>query len=284
VRWIVIALVLVLACPHAWAGEGRRALDLRVDFAPGLPPQLPGELSIAIRARLGRSYTSPIRIRLDATGADVAVGELSRRVAIESWDDPAAVHLIVLHVVDLVQPGPDPEELPALAVVAAPARRHSPWTVLTLPLVGRGLDDTDPWMGGGRIAVDHARGRWHIGLDVGWWHGLRHRAGTPEDASLDAWPLSASVAVELGPVELGARLGAEWLSLTGATSDRGLGATTGAQVRVRRGLGGPFALVIEIGAELRSSRVELMRSSFTRYSTPRVASTVGLGLAWEVGP
>src|SRR6516162_8128447 len=100
----------MLASLTAVISVARAAETIDVHQAPGvdLPPQLTADVRAAIDDVLaGRSRpTVPVDVTLEAGGAVVRVGSLSRRITIVGWDY-SAVRTVALHVLDLLQPGPE---------------------------------------------------------------------------------------------------------------------------------------------------------------------------------
>ena len=108
----------MLAGLTAMISVARAAEPVDVHQAPGvdLPPQLAADVRAAIEDVLaGRAQPAvPIDVTLEAGGAVVRVGSLSRRIAIVAWDYPG-VRTVALHVLDLLQPGPEVPEVSGAA-------------------------------------------------------------------------------------------------------------------------------------------------------------------------
>lgn len=205
IRNIVLGGVLAgltAALSVARAAEPAEPID--VHQAPGvdLPPQLATDVRAAIEDVLaGRAHPAvPIDVTLDAGGAGIRVGSLSRRIAIVAWDYPA-VRTVALNVLDLLQPGPEvpevsetaaaaspmPEPAPAGEVVEeirVPGRSSAQTSELDGPLSvhlalagARGAQGPDPWMVSGTVGAAWTRNWLRIGLEVGWDHAIvRHPA------------------------------------------------------------------------------------------------------------
>ena len=192
-----IVLGGVLAGLTAGISVSRAAEPVDVHQAPGvdLPPQLSADVRAAIEDVLaGRAQPAvPIDVTLEAGGAVVRVGSLSRRIAIVGWDYPA-VRTVALHVLDLLQPGPEvpevsgaaaaspmPDAAPPAAVVeevrvsgrpsAQTAELDGPLSVHVAVAGARGVQGPDPWMVSGTLGATWTHNWLRIGLEVGWDHG-----------------------------------------------------------------------------------------------------------------
>jgi hypothetical protein len=222
------------ATPSAGAAAGRDPIT--VEQAPGVdvPPQLAIDLRAAVQDALaGRAQPAvPIEITVEAGGAVVRVGALSRRVAIEHWNY-STVRTVALHVLDLLQPAPEvPEGAPATpmaepaaaapTVVAAPSAERAPefpgpWSVHAAVVGSHGAQGPDPWTVGGFIGAAWTRDWFRAGVEVGWDHSIvRHvdYAGVLTTVNYDAIPFRLVLAAQNSSVMAGVRGGVAPYRLT----------------------------------------------------------------------
>ena len=106
----------------------------------------------------------------------------------------------------------------------------------------------------------------------------------PANAGLQAWPLRISAGFRCGGVDLVAGPIVMPYVLSGTAHARGVvagvGGSADAGLRVGRGL----RLVASGGLDVFANRVEVRNNGQPIFTTPRVALSVALGLAIEVGP
>src|SRR5262249_42317282 len=152
----------------------------------------------------------PIDVTLEADGAVVRVGSLSRRIAIARWDY-SALRTVALHVLDLSLPAPEMPEVvsggPAAGptttvVVAAPADPRAterapsagaPFSLHAGVAGARGVASVDPWL----VSLSAGAGWTHhdwlrIGFEIGWDHSMvRHvdSGGVLTTVSYDSTPI-----------------------------------------------------------------------------------------------
>lgn len=260
-----------------------------VRAAPGvdLPQQLVADVRAAVEdALVGRPrLMAAIQLTLDAGGVDVRVGSLGRRVAISRWDD-VALRTIALHVLDLMQPGPEvaaPAKAPAAGVEEAaeagePAPPPGPWTFRAGAAGTRGAEHDNPWM----LAVT-AGGAWtrdwlRVGADLGWNYAPTHQAvyNTTTAVSYNGWPVRVSLAAQAGMLEGGVRAGFEVFHVTGGHSTWDASPLAGVFIGIRLPATPQFHAVIVVGADVLPQRVQLTYGYATPYTTPRLAPYVGL--------
>jgi hypothetical protein len=223
------------AGPSVGMAPGREPIT--VDQAPGVdvPPQLATDLRAAVQDALaGRAQPAvPIEITVEAGGAVVRAGALSRRVAIENWNY-STVRMVALHVLDLLQPAPEvtegapvnpiaePAAAPAAATVAAaPGARATevsgPWSVHAAVVGSRGAQGPDPWIIGGTIGATWSHNWFRAGLEIGWDHSIvRHvdSGGVLTTVNYDAVPFRLVVAAQNSAAMVGVRAGVAQYRLT----------------------------------------------------------------------
>jgi hypothetical protein len=302
-----IVLGGVLAGLTAVSSVARAAEPVDVHQTPGvdLPPQLCAEVRAAIDDVLaGRAQPAvPIDVTLEAGGAVVRVGSLSRRIAILGWDY-AAVRTVALHVLDLLQPGPEMPEVSAAAtstaiptpepsseaaaVVEAPATERpseqttgfeGPLSVHLAVAGARGAQGPDPWMVSGTAGATWTR-RWlRIGLEVGWDHGLvRHPNSATVTVNYDATPLRLVLAVQNRIVMAGVRGGvAVYRVATTQETFTEVTPLVGPFVAFKFPIAGRFRGLLMEGFDYFGRRTELSTGLWdTAYSSPQLAPYVAV--------
>jgi len=309
-----IVLGGVLAGLTAALSAARAAEPVEVHQAPGadLPPQLAAEVRAAIDDLLaGRAQpTVPIDVTLEAGGAVVRVGSLSRRIAIAAWDYPAE-RTVALHVLDLLQPGPeipevsatatataipppDPGSAAPAAVVETRAAERTPALVgplsVHLAVAGaRGAQGPDPWMVSGTAGATWTHGWLRVGLEVGWDHALvRHpivpsgsppasQAGQPVTVNYDATPLRLVLAAQNRLIVAGVRGGVAVYRVTSHESFTEVTPLVGPFVAFKFPIYGRFRGLLVEGFDYFARRTELSSGlSDTVYSSPQLAPYVAV--------
>ncbi len=313
IRNIVLGGVLAgltAAISVAKAGE-----PIDVHQAPGvdLPPQLAADVRAAIEDVLaGRAQPAvPIDVTLEAVGAVVRVGSLSRRIAIVAWDYPA-VRTVALNVLDLLQPGPEvpevsatatassmPDPVPAAGVVeevrvpgrpsAQRAELDGPWSVHLALAGARGAQGPDPWMVSGTVGAAWTRNWLRIGLEVGWDHGIvRHPdSGTNESATVnyDATPLRLVLAIQNRVVMAGVRAGVAVYRVTTKEIYTEVTPLVGPFLAAKFPIAGRFRGLLMGGFDYFARRTELSTLTFnTAYSSPQLAPYVAVVAEAVLGP
>jgi hypothetical protein len=308
IRNIVLGGVLAgltAAISVAKAAEPAEPID--VHQAPGvdLPPQLAADVRAAIEDVLaGRAQPAvPIDVTLDAGGAVVRVGSLSRRIAIVGWDYPA-VRTVALNVLDLLQPGPEVPEVSATAAspmpdsapttgaveeVRVPGRPSEQTAELDGPLSvhlalagARGAQGPDPWMVSGTVGAAWTRNWLRIGLEVGWDHGLvRHpNSETISSATVnyDAAPLRLVLAVQNRVVMGGVRAGVAVYRLRTAETYTKVTPLVGPFLAAKFPIAGRFRGLLMGGFDYFGRRTELttLLTLNTAYSSPQLAPYVAV--------
>ena len=308
IRNIVLGGVLAgltAAISVAKAAEPAEPID--VHQAPGvdLPPQLAADVRAAIEDVLaGRAHPAvPIDVTLDAGGAVVRVGSLSRRIAIVGWDYPA-MRTVALNVLDLLQPGPEvpevsaaaestmPEAAPAAGVVeeirvtgrpsAQTAELDGPLSVHLALGGARGAQGPDPWMVSGTVGAAWTRNWLRIGLEVGWDHGIvRHPATeTPVGVTVnyDATPLRLVLAVQNRVVMAGVRAGVAVYRLRTEETYTKVTPLVGPFLAAKFPIAGRFRGMLMGGFDYFARRTELttLLTLNTAYSSPQLAPYVAV--------
>ena len=307
IRNIVLGGVLAgltAAISVARAAEPAEPID--VHQAPGvdLPPQLAADVRAAIEDVLaGRAHPAvPIDVTLDAGGAVVRVGSLSRRIAIVGWDYPA-MRTVALNVLDLLQPGPEvpevsgaaespmPDAAPAAGVVeevrvpgrpsAQTAELDGPLSVNVAVAGARGAQGSDPWMVSGTLGAAWTRNWLRIGLEVGWDHGLvRHpptTSGIHTTVNYDATPLRLVLAVQNRVVMVGVRGGVAVYRVATQQTYTEVTPLVGPFLAAKFPIAGRFRGLLVGGFDYFGRRTELSTGSFdTAYSSPQLAPYVAL--------
>jgi hypothetical protein len=148
---------------------------------------------------------------------------------------------------------------------------------------GHGISATDPPILGLRGEAAIARGAWRLGASVGWDRGLRQHADTPEDAAYDEWPVAVRIGASAGRFELGAHVAVAPYLVSGHELFTGARVGAGASLRTRFQVAGA-TLIADVGADAWQKRVVLTAGGTTRFSTPRLAPYVSIGLTWSVAP
>ena len=316
IRNIVLGGVLAgltAAISVARAAEPAEPID--VHQAPGvdLPPQLAADVRAAIEDVLaGRAHPAvPIDVTLDAGGAVVRVGSLSRRIAIVGWDYPA-MRTVALNVLDLLQPGPEvpevsgaaestmPAAAPAAGVVEeirVPGRPSAQTAELDGPLSvhlalggARGAQGPDPWMVSGTVGAAWTRNWLRIGLEVGWDHGIvRHPATeTPVGVTVnyDATPLRLVLAVQNRVVMGGVRAGVAVYRLRTAETYTKVTPLVGPFLAAKFPIAGRFRGMLMGGFDYFARRTELttLLTLNTAYSSPQLAPYVAVVAEVVLGP
>jgi hypothetical protein len=271
---------------------------ITVDQAPGVdvPPQLATDLRAAVQDVLvGRAQPAvPIEITVEAGGAVVRAGALTRRIAIEHWNY-STVRMVALHVLDLVQPAPEvPEGAPANPVVAAapattvvaaaPAERANdfpgPWSVHAAVVGSRGAQGPDPWIIGGSIGATWTRDWFRLGLEVGWDHSVvRHvdSGGVATTVNYDATPFRLVIAAQNSAVMGGIRAGAAGYRLTAQQLYWEVTPLVGPFLGFKIPIAGRFRGVLVGGFDYFARRTQLLGGGpDTLYSSPQVAPYVAL--------
>jgi len=276
------------------AGPAAGPATVEVHAAPGvdLPPPLAADVRAAVEDALaGRTPpAAPIELTLDAAGVDVRVGSLARRVTIIRWDD-VALRTIALHVLDLMQPGPEvaapaaPAE--SVATVAPAAEPSSPtsspeaWCVRAGAAGLRGAEHDNPWTvaftAGGALTRDWMR----VGAELGWERAPRHQIYNLAPVTYDAWPLRLVGAAQAGMLEGGIRAGVEVFRVATDHSIWSYTPLVGAFLGIRVPATPWLHAVIIGGADALPRRVQLTVGGATPYTTPRLAPYAGL--IFEVG-
>jgi hypothetical protein len=284
----------------ARAGEGAAPAAgpamVEVRAAPGvdLPAPLAADVRAAVEDALaGRPPAAvPIELTLDAAGVDVRVGSLARRVTIVRWDD-VALRTIALHVLDLMQPGPEvvapaaPAESVATVATVAPAAEPPPspspeaWCVRAGAAGLRGVENDNPW-----TVAFTAGGAWtrewmRVGAEVGWERAPRHQIYNLVPVTYDAWPVRLVGAAQAGMLEGGIRAGVEVFRVATDHSIWSYTPLVGAFLGIRVPATPWLHAVIVGGADALPRRVQLYVGGATPYTTPRVAPYAGLII--EVG-
>ena len=302
-----VALAGVLAGLMAGISVSRAAEPVDVHQAPGvdLPPQLAADVRAAIEDVLaGRAQPAvPIDVTLEAGGAVVRVGSLSRRIAIVGWDY-AAVRTVALHVLDLLQPGPEvpevsgaaanpiPDAAPAVGVEeevrvsgrpsAQTAELDGPLSVHVALAGSRGAQGADPWIVSGTLGATWTRNWLRIGLEVGWDHGLvRHPdSSTPSvynTVNYDATPLRLVLAAQNRVVMAGVRGGVAVYRVATQQTYTEVTPLVGPFLAAKFPIAGRFRGLLVGGFDYFGRRTELSTGLFdTAYSSPQLAPYVAL--------
>jgi len=309
-----IVLGGVLAGLTAAISVAKAAEPIDVHQAPGvdLPPQLAADVRAAIEDVLaGRAHPAvPIDVTLDAGGAVIRVGSLSRRIAIVGWDY-SSVRTVALNVLDLLQPGPEVPEVSAAAEstmpAAAPAAgvveeirvsgRPAAQTELDGPLSvhlalggARGAQGPDPWMVSGTVGAAWTRNWLRIGLEVGWDHGIvRHPATeTPVGVTVnyDATPLRLVLAVQNRVVMGGVRAGVAVYRVRTAETYTKVTPLVGPFLAAKFPIAGRFRGMLMGGFDYFARRTELttLLTLNTAYSSPQLAPYVAVVAEAVLGP
>jgi len=307
IRNIVLGGVLAgltAAISVAKAAEPAEPID--VHQAPGvdLPPQLAADVRAAIEDVLaGRAHPAvPIDVTLDAAGAVVRVGSLSRRIAIVAWDYPA-MRTVALNVLDLLQPGPEvpevsgaaespmPEAAPAAGVVetvrvpgrpsAQTAEFEGPLSVYGAVAGARGAQGSDPWMVSGTVGAAWTRNWLRLGLEVGWDHGIvRHPhtiSGIHTTVNYDATPLRLVLAVQNRVLMVGVRGGVAVYHVATQQTYTEVTPLVGPFLAAKFPIAGRFRGLLVGGVDYFGRRTELSTGLFdTAYSSPQLAPYVAL--------
>ena len=316
IRNIVLGGVLAgltAAISVAKAAEPAEPID--VHQAPGvdLPPQLAADVRAAIEDVLaGRAHPAlPIDVTLDAGGAVVRVGSLSRRIAIVGWDYPA-MRTVALNVLDLLQPGPEvpevsgaaespmPEAAPAAGVVETvrvPGRPSAQTAELDGPLSvhlalggARGAQGPDPWMVSGTLGAAWTRDWLRIGLEIGWDLGIvRHPATeTPVGVTVnyDATPLRLVLAVQNRVVMGGVRAGVAVYRLRTEETYTKVTPLVGPFLAAKFPIAGRFRGMLMGGFDYFARRTELttLLTLNVAYSSPQLAPYVAAVAEVVLGP
>jgi hypothetical protein len=292
---------LTAAISVAKAAEPAEPID--VHQAPGvdLPPQLAADVRAAIEDVLaGRAHPAvPIDVTLEAGGAIVRVGSLSRRIAIVGWDYPA-VRTVALHVLDLLQPGPEvpgaavnpmPDAVPPVGVVeeirvspapsAQTAEFDGPLSVNVAMAGARGAQGSDPWMVSGTLGAAWTRKWLRLGLEVGWDHGLvRHPhtiSGIHTTVNYDATPLRLVLAVQNRLLMAGVRGGVAVYRVATQQTYSEVTPLVGPFLAAKFPIAGRFRGLLVGGFDYFGRRTELSKGLFdTAYSSPQLAPYVAL--------
>lgn len=272
-----------------------------VDLAPGveLPPEVAAQVRAAIADALaGRPAPgAPIEVTLEADGALVRVGSLSRRIAIPRWDY-SALRTVALHVLDLLQPAPDvPEVLPANstpepgapAPLAAEVRttegapEHAdepggPWSLLGSVAGARGVQSPDPWMVSLAVGVAWTHDWLRLGLEAGWDHAVVRHPDGMTTVNYDATPLRLVFAAQNKVVMGGFRAGLAEYRVTSLDQPYWeLTPLIGPFLAARFPIAGRFRGLLVGGFDYFARRTQLSTGVFdTAYSTPQVAPYVGV--------
>jgi hypothetical protein len=283
----------------------RAAEPIDVHQAPGvdLPPQLAADVRAAIDDVLaGRAQPAvPIDVTLEAGGAVVRVGSLSRRITVVGWGY-SEVRTVALHVLDLLQPGPDVPEVSAPAASSLPvpdpgaaagvvvarvpehpsaetAELEGPFSMHLAIAGARGAQGADPWIVSGTFGAAWTHNWLRVGLEVGWDHGLvRHPGSATATASYDATPLRLVLAAQNRVVMAGVRAGVA-VYRVGATQQTYTNVTplVGPFLAARFPIAGRFRGLLMGGFDYFAKRTELSTGLFdTAYSSPQLAPYVSV--------
>ncbi|HLK89857.1 MAG TPA: hypothetical protein VKZ18_08185 [Polyangia bacterium] len=272
---------------------------LNVHPAPDveLAPQVAADVRAAIEDVLaGRAQPAvPIDVTLEAGAAVVRVGSLSRRIAIAGWDYSAA-RTVALHVLDLLQPGPevpdvataspttDPAGLvPEADVTSRPADQttdtgNTDWSLHAAVAGSRGAQGPDPWFVSSTIGAAWTRDWLRLGLEVGWDHAIVRHPDGMTTVNYDAVPLRLVVAAQNNVVMGGIRAGGAWYRLTSQLQPyTELTPLVGPFLAAKFPIGGRFRGLLVGGFDYFARRTQLSTGNFdTAYSSPQVAPYVGV--------
>ena len=281
-----LAALVICAAPTLAGPPGSSTIEVSV-VTVGAEPIAPADLAATVRAQL-TAIAAPagaIHLVVSRDGVDLDVDGRHRWVAIDDWQDPLAVRTVVLHAVDLAQTAVLADLPPPAPVIVREIPAASPGAadLIVTARAGHGGTSTDPTILGVRGEAAIARGAWRLGAGVGWDRGLRRHAGTPEDAAYDEWPVALIAGARLGHVELAARAQVAPYLISGRESFTGARVGAGASVRARFAVGGA-TVIAEAGADAWQKRTTLTAGGTTRFSTPRLAPYLAIGLAWSVTP
>jgi hypothetical protein len=291
--WSVLGLVASMISLAAGDGEAPAVgwATIVVRPAPGadLPPSLAEDVRAAVEnALVGRTRPAvPIEITLDAYAVDVRVGSLARRVAVLRWDD-VVMRTIALHVLDLMQPGPEvvaaeapAEGVAAMAPAAEPSAPAAVWSLRAGAAGLRGAEHDNPWTVAFAGGPSWTRDWLRIGAELGWEHAPRHLVDLSTEVSYDAWPVRVAAAAQAGMLEGGIRAGVEAFRVTTEHSTWSVTPLAGAFIGIRLPATPWLHAVVVGGADVLPRRVQLTVGAATPYTTPRLAPYAGL--VFEVG-
>jgi hypothetical protein len=303
-----IVLGSLLGCLPLMISVARAAErgPVTVDQAPGvdLPPQLAADVRAVIEDALaGRTPPEvPIDVTLEAGGAAVRVGSLSRRIAIARWDYPA-MRTVALHVLDLLQPAPETPEVapdgaaadptPRLVAKASPNARAAedagepaaPWSLHAGVAGARGVQDPDPWIVSVAAGATWTHHEWlRIGLELGWDHSIvRHKDGIT--VNYDATPLRLVLAAQNSKLAAGVRAGVAPYRVTGEQPYREVSPVVGPFIAAPVPIVGRYRGLLVAGFDYFGRRTEILRSTFDLvYSTPQLAPYLGVIVEADLRP
>jgi hypothetical protein len=260
-----------------------RSSPIELGVGPGLPFTTE-QLEQALASRVGDSSIARLTVTAHGEGAaDIAAGGLTRVVPFGDRTGYAAARVVALAIYDLLLVEATPPALARLddranAVLARPmvqlaALAGAMKGAGTAQPLGLALSVALTWPVSDRLCGRVSAGSWWV----------PEGEPTPANAGLQAWPLRISAGLRRGGVDLVAGPIVMPYVLSGTVHTRGVvagaGASADAGLRVSRGM----RLVASGGLDVFANRVEVRNNREPIFSTPRVALSVALGLAIEVG-
>ncbi len=275
--WLAALLLLALV-------RTARPSPIELGVDPGLPFTTE-QLAQALAPRVSGSSIAPLTVTAHGEGAArVDARGVTRVVTFGDRTGYAAARVVALAIYDLLLVEPNPPVLARLDDRARPEPARSMVRLAALGGVMKGAGSAQPLGLTVSVALTVALGgRLHGRVSVGsWWAPERDPMSV--NAGLQAWPIRIGAGARWGHVHVVAGPIVMPYVLSGAVYRRGatvgLGASADAGLRIGRGL----RLVAAGGLDAFANQIEVRTNGARVFATPRIALSVALGLAVEVGP
>jgi hypothetical protein len=244
------------------------------------------DLEQAIAVRLLEGSSLPAKLEVIAQGTnriEVRLGNRRRIVDIGASNGEMVARLVAISVADLLM-----EIAPAPLRVAPPAtvRESIPTTLrlTAMPGLGHGLSNGETYLASFMAAGSARRGKWLVGLGVGYWQTPTVRKDEPGESALVAWPVRASMGVALGRFEFALGPFLAPYNVTGAKPRSGILAGAGLTAIAVFSLPRRLRVLVGGGCEGFFNRTATtVGQSFLTFASPRIAPWLGVGFGWELG-
>ena len=279
--------------------------------APDAVPFSSAELTQAL---LARSFASdeapapPVRVAPVGAGAvAVEVGSRSRVVALADRTGPAAARVVALVIAELLsddradreaesaaetaspvvnvapaQSAPPPASLVAVPSPAAARSAPTPRLCLTGGLTrGTGAEELVAGTVDADVLLPIEYGGLRLAASLGLVYMPTRNAGTWREVSYSGTAARLLGGTSIGPVDLFAGPFASGYSIEGVNAHAGVLFGGEAVARLAAPLSRRVRLVAAARADVYGNRVRVMFADGGGYATPRVALSVGFGLAWD---
>ena len=279
--------------------------------APDAVPFSSAELAQALLARsFASDETTGPTVRVAPTGAGavaVEVGSRSRVVALADRTGPAAARVVALVIAELlsddradrdaeaaaepsspvvnVAPAPDASPPASLVAVPSPAPARSappPRLCLTGGLTrGTGAEELVAGAVDADVLLPIESGGFRLAASLGVIYMPSRNAGTWREVSYSGTAARLLGGTTIGPVDLFAGPFASGYSIGGVNAHAGVLFGGEAVARLAAPLSRSVRLVAAARADVYGNRVRVLFADGSGYATPRVALSLGFGIAWD---